>query len=40
MTQGKDFCLERNSCTEGIAQDSEQGNKGRIIAQKPIDFQH
>jgi hypothetical protein len=29
MTQGKDFCLERNSCTQGIAQDSEQGNKGR-----------
>ncbi|MGA2372256.1 MAG: hypothetical protein ABSG11_16440, partial [Candidatus Korobacteraceae bacterium] len=29
MAQGKDFCLECNSCTERITQDSEQGNQGR-----------
>ena len=29
MAQGKDFCLECNSCTERITQDGEQGNQGR-----------
>jgi hypothetical protein len=29
MAQGKDFCLECNSCTERVTQDGEQGNQGR-----------